>query len=106
MNRTGSFVFGMIVGVLGLYITMHFSLVRARDGFHLIPKIAAKIDVPYTDIRNFTLENWQRKQSMALAILKANKGHLLQDQSLIGFRQTTQRMLDQFSNVALVRSGG
>ena len=106
MNRTGSFVFGMIVGVLGLYITMHFSLVRARDGFHLIPKIAAKIDVPYTDIRNFTLENWQRKQSMALAILKANKGHLLQDQSLIGFRQTTQRMLDQFSTVAIVRSGG
>ena len=106
MNRVSSFVLGMIVGVVGLYITMHFSLVRASDGFHVIPKISAKTEVPYTDIRNFTLENWQRKQSLALAILKANKGHLLQDQSLIGFRQATQRMLDQFSATAIVRSGG
>lgn len=106
MNRASSFALGLIVGVLGLYITMHFSLVRARDGFHLIPKIAAKIDIPYADIRNFTLENWQRKQSLAIAILKANKGHLLQDQSLIGFRQSTQRMLDQFSTLAHVRAGG
>lgn len=106
MNRASSFALGLIVGVLGLYITMHFSLVRARDGFHLIPKIAAKIDIPYADIRNFTLENWQRKQSLAIAILKANKGHLLQDHSLTGFRQSTQRMLDQFSTVAHVRAGG
>jgi len=103
MNRVSSFALGMIVGVLGLYITMHFSLVRARDGFHVIPKIAAKLDVPYTDIRNFTLENWQRKQTLALAILKAHKSHLLQDQSLIGFRQSTQLMLDQFSGVATTR---
>ena len=106
MNRASSFALGLMVGVLGLYITMHFSLVRAKDGFHLIPKIAAKIDVPYADIRNFTLENWQRKQSLAIAILKANKGHLLQDQGLIGFRQSTQRMLDQFPTVANVRAGG
>ena len=106
MNRVSSFALGMIVGVLGLYITMHFSLVRARDGFHVIPKIAAKMEVPYADIRNFTLEHWQRRQTLALAILKANKGHLLQDQSLIGFRQSTQRMLDQFSSVATSRNGG
>ncbi len=106
MNRVSSFALGLIVGVLGLYITMHFSLVRARDGFHVIPKIAAKVDVPYTDIRDFTLENWLGKQSLALAILKANKGHLLQDQSLIGFRQSTQRTLDQFSSTANTRIGG
>ena len=106
MNRVSSFAFGLIVGVLGLYITMHFSLVRARDGFHVIPKIAAKVDVPYTDIRDFTLENWLGKQLLALAILKANKGHLLQDQSLIGFRQSTQRTLDQFSSTANTRIGG
>ena len=106
MNRVSSFALGLIVGVLGLYITMHVSLVRAKDGFHLVPKIAAKIEVPFTDIRNFTLENWQRKQSLAIAILKANKGHLLQDQSLIGFRLSTQRMLDQFSTVSNVRAGG
>jgi len=105
MNRFSSFVLGLMVGILGLYITMHFSLVRAVDGYHIIPKIAAKIEVPYTDIRKFSLENWQRKQSLALAILKANKGHLLHDQSLIGFRQSTQRMLEQFSMPTTARIG-
>lgn len=106
MNRFSSFVLGLIVGVVGLYITMHYSLVRATDGYHIIPKIAAKFEVPYTDIRNLSLENWQRKQSLALAILKANKGHLLQDQSLLGFRQSTQRMLEQFSMASTARIGG
>jgi len=101
MNRSSSFLLGMISGVVGLYLTMHFVLVRASDGFHVIPKIAAKLDMPYTDIRNFRIENWQRKQPLALAILKANKGYLLQDQALVGFRQATQRMLDQFSTPAM-----
>jgi len=97
MNRISSFATGLACGVVGLYITMHFSLVRASDGYHIIPKIAPKNEIPYTDIRNFGTENWKRRQSLALSILKANKGHLLQDPSLIGFRQATQRMLDQFS---------
>ena len=106
MNRVSSFASGLIVGVLGLYITIHFSLVRASDGYHVIPKIAAKMEVPYSDIRKFTLENWQRRQSLALSILKANKSHLLHDQSLIGFRQSTQRILDKYSIVASNRMGG
>ena len=97
MSQVSGFALGLLAGVMGLYITMHFSLVRAVDGYYVIPKIAAKIEVPYTDIRNFTLQNWQRRQSLALAILKANKGHLLQDQSLIEFRQSSQQMLNQFS---------
>ncbi len=106
MDRVSSFVLGLLVGVVGLYITMHYSLVRAADGFHVIPKIAAKIEFPFSDTRNFTLQKWQRKQSLALAILKANKGHLLQDQSLLGFRHSTQQMLDQFSVPPNPRLGG
>ena len=97
MNRFGSFAAGLLFGVLGLYITMHFSFVRASDGYHIVPKIAPKMEIPYSDVRNFSPENWMRRQSLALSILKANKGHLLQDESLLGFRQSTQRLLDQFS---------
>lgn len=99
MNRLSSFVLGIGFGVVGLYITMHFSLVRAGDGFHLVPKIAAKFENPYTDIRSFKLANWQRKQPLALSILRAKKGYLLEDQSLVAFKQSTQSILDQFSMV-------
>lgn len=106
MNRVSSFAVGVFVGIVGLYMTMHFTLVRARDGFHLIPKIAAKIDLPFVDVREFSLANWQQKQQLAIAILKANKGHLLQDQKLIGFKQSSQQMLDQFTSFANSKIGG
>jgi hypothetical protein len=105
MNRVSSFALGVFVGVVGLYMTMHFTLVRATDGFHLIPKIAAKLDDPYVDVRNFSLANWQQKQRLAIAILKSNKGHLLQDQKLIGFKQSSQQLLDQFTAFASSKSG-
>ena len=105
MNRVSSFAVGVAVGIAGLYITMHFTLVRAGDGFHLVPKIAAKVDMPYTDIRNFTLGNWQKNKALTLAILRANKGHLLQEQSLIGFKQTNQQLLDQFSTTTTSKTG-
>jgi len=89
-----------------LYMTMHFTLVRAGDGFHLVPKIAAKIETPYVDVRKFTLTDWQQKQSLALSVLKANKGHLLQDQKLIGFKQSSQQILDQFTSFTGLKLGG
>ena len=106
MNRVSSFSLGVFVGIVGLYMTMHVTLVRATDGFHLVPKIAAKIENPYVDVRDFTLTNWQQKQSLAISILKANKGHLLQDQKLIGFKQSSQQFLDQFTSFTGSKLGG
>lgn len=106
MNRVSSFSLGVFVGIVGLYMTMHFTLVRAGDGFHLVPKIAAKIETPYVDVRKFTLTDWQQKQSLALSVLKANKGHLLQDQKLIGFKQSSQQILDQFTSFTGLKLGG
>lgn len=106
MNRTASFLMGIGIGVLGLYAAMHFTLVRAVDGVHVVPKIAPRIEFPYSDIRNFGLAQWQKKQGLALAILKAKKGYLIQDPTLLVFKQTTQKLLDQYSLISSTRIGG
>ncbi|MEQ1829332.1 MAG: hypothetical protein ABL921_25430 [Pirellula sp.] len=105
MNRASCFFLGLAVGIAGLYMTMHITLVRAADGFHVVPKIAAKAELPYTDIRNFTLASWQRKQALALSILRAKKGYLIQDPSLLTFKQSTQKILDQFSMISSPKFG-
>jgi hypothetical protein len=106
MNRASCFVSGVAFGIAGLYMSMHFSVVRATDGFHVVPKIAAKVEMPYFDIRKFTLGNWQRKPALALAILRANKGYLLGDPSLIQFKESSQKILDQFSMQSNSSFGG
>ena len=97
MNRSESFFCGIALGIVLLYATMHFTLVRAHDGFHVISKITAKLDVPYTDVRAYKLDQWKRRPSLAMSILKAKKGYLLEDRSLVGFKQAAQQMLDQFA---------
>lgn len=97
MNRAESFLLGLVVGIGALYGTMHYTVVRAKDGFHFIPKITAKIDLPYTDIRSFKIDHWQRKQTLAMSIMKAKKGYLLADHSLNTFKSNTEQLLQQFA---------
>jgi hypothetical protein len=106
MNRIGSFLMGIIFGVVGLHAAMHFTLVRAADGVHLVQKIAPRVEFPYSDIRSFGLAHWQKKQGLALAILKAKKGYLIQDPSLLVFKQSTQKLLDQYTLISSTRIGG
>jgi hypothetical protein len=96
MDRFGNFLIGVIAGVAGLYAAMHFTLIRADDGFHLIPKIAAKLDMPFEDVRGMKLQQWQKKQPLALAIVRAQKGHLLKDPSLMAFKENAKQVLNRY----------
>lgn len=97
MNRIESFLLGLVLGVATLYGAMHYTVVRAKDGFHFIPKFTARLDTPYVDIRSLNLEQWQRRQLLALSILKAKKGYLLEDQRLSAFKLSTQELLEQYA---------
>lgn len=97
MNRIESFLLGLVLGVATLYGAMHYTVVRAKDGFHVVPKISARLETPYVDVRSFKLEQWQKRQSLALSILKSKKGYLLEDHSLSAFKMTTQQLLEQYA---------
>ena len=97
MNRVSSFFAGILLGAVTMFVAMQFYIVRANDGFHLIPKLAAKLENPYVDIRKFTLNDWQNRQPLAVAIMKANRGNLMQDSALGGFKQAAQKTLDQLT---------
>ena len=62
MNRVSSFFAGILLGAVTMFVAMQFYIVRANDGFHLIPKLAAKLENPYVDIRKFTLNDWQNRR--------------------------------------------
>lgn len=96
MSRFSTFFMGFIAGVATLYVCMHFVLIRASDGFHFIPKLTPRLESPYVDIRSFKLEDWQNNQMLALSIMKANKGNLMQDSALGGLKQAAEQALQQW----------
>lgn len=97
MNRFTSFLAGMVVGATGLFVSMNYYVVRASDGTHFVPKIAAKIEFPYYDIRNYDLQDWQNHQALALALVKAKKSDVLQGSSFDSFRRQAEDLLGRIS---------
>ena len=99
MNRLESFLIGLASGIATLYLVMHFTLVRGSDGFHFIPKLNAKLDVPYEDVRDFQAEHWHRRPALTMSILRARKGHLIDERTQRSIQKTTQQMISQARSV-------
>ncbi len=93
MNRLTVFLLGVITGAAGLYISENFYVVRSDESFHLIPKVAAKLELPYRDIRSFTVEDWRNNPSLALAIVQSKKQDLMVESGLNGMQSQLEGLL-------------
>ena len=93
MRRVMTFFLGMVVGGALLYAAEHFHLVRAQDGFHLIPKTESKLAATYVDIRNFSPTDWAQHTDVAMAITKAKQGQLLQNSAAQSLQDSVQELL-------------
>jgi hypothetical protein len=93
MNRLSSFVLGIVVGAIGIIAAENYYIVRSNESFHLVPKIAAKLEIPYRDIRGFTLQDWQNNQPLALAIIKSQKQDLMVETGLSNMQRQFESVL-------------
>ena len=93
MNRITVFFLGVVVGALGLYVTENFYIVRSDQSFHLIPKVASKLELPYRDIRNFTADDWRNNPSLAIALVKSRKQDLVIESGLDGMQSQLEGLL-------------
>lgn len=93
MSRLSSFVLGVIAGAAGIVVAENFYVVRSNNSFHLVPKVAARLEIPYRDIRGFTLQDWQNNQALALAIIKSQKQDLLTESGLSSMQRQFDSLL-------------
>ena len=79
MGRIYTFLVGVVIG-FGLYhAAIHYHVVYATDGLHLIAKRPPRFAEVYVDVRNFGLADWQKHPQLILAIEKAGKREILSD---------------------------
>lgn len=93
MSRISSFFFGIIVGAVGIVVAENYYVVRSNESFHLVPKIAARLEIPYRDIRGFTVDDWNNNQPLALAIIKSQKQDLLAESGLSNMQRQFESLL-------------
>jgi hypothetical protein len=78
MGRLGTFLLGFLLGGATVFTSLHYHLIRATDGFHLVPKVQSTFAESYVDIRGFGYDDWMEHRALALAIVQADKGHLIE----------------------------
>ena len=92
MGRLSTFFLGVIAGAGGLFVSENYYIVRSNESFHLVPKVAAKVEFPYYDIRNFTAEDWKKNVSLGAAIVQTQNSDLMVD-SLTSVRHNFESIL-------------
>ena len=93
-NKIGTFLLGVAVGAVGLYFAMTYHVVRAEDGVHTVPKVSNGLGDTYVDIREFGAGEWNEHKHVAVALINAEKGDLLQDSTLSNLQHTAQSALE------------
>jgi hypothetical protein len=93
MRRLMTFFLGMVAGGALLYTAEHYHLVRAQDGFHLIPKMELKLAATYVDIRKFSPADWAQHADVAMAITHAKQGQLLENSATQSLQDGVQGLL-------------
>ena len=79
MAKIYTFVLGMVAG-FGLYhLAVSYHVIRASDGLHLTPKVAATLADTYIDIRNFTAADQVDHPGVVAAIVKSGNAQLQQE---------------------------
>lgn len=79
MSRLTTFFLGVLVGAAGLFLSENYYVVRSPENFHLVPKVASKLEFPYRDIRDYSVEDWKKNVSLGAAIVKAGKSEMMVD---------------------------
>ena len=78
MKKFLTFVFGVMIGAAVMFVTIKFHVIRADDGFHMVPKTLAKVNSIYVDIREFTITDWDDHRELALDLANSPKAYLLE----------------------------
>ncbi len=100
MKRLGPFLMGIILGAAGMYFTLHYHVVRANDGLHMVPKFSSTPWGTYVDIRSFGYQEWVEHQELAYAITKAGKTDLIQGVAVAPLQNAVNNIFNSVNTAA------
>ena len=96
MGRLGIFVCGCLIGGLTVFLSLHYHIVRASDGWHPIRKVHPRFTETYVDIREFGISQWQQHPGLIAAIVNAERHELLGDAAVQPLRDAFDKTIDSF----------
>ena len=75
MRRLSALLFGIAFGGGLVYFGFNFHLVRANDGWLMVPRTAVALDDACVDIRQWDFNDWRKHPKLSRDMLKAGYGN-------------------------------
>ena len=95
MGRIGNFLLGFLIGGATVYASLHYHVVRADDGMHMVPKLTSTFAETYVDVRGFGFDEWNQHRTLALALAQSDKGYLVEGIAVDALDQSMRDLLGQ-----------
>lgn len=77
MGKLYNFLLGVVVGFGVYHAASHYHLIHAKDGYHVVEKVPARLEEVYVDVRNYNTQQWIEHPELAIAIENAGKRDIL-----------------------------
>lgn len=91
MKKLKPFLFGAIAGLLLMFVSLQFHLIRSEDGFRLVPRTPQpSLGLFYVDLRSWTPEDYADRPELARALVAHGDTDLVAS-------SVTDRLLDGVS---------
>lgn len=86
MNRFSTFLLGIVLGALLMFVGLKYTIVRANSGFYLVNKATATLSTAYVDIRDFGASEWREYVALGADITNSDDRQLQEEvaKSLVG----------------------
>lgn len=80
MGKFKTVMVGLILGAGGMYASLQYHLVRAEEGFLLMPRSPQqRMQDAYADIRDWNAATWMARPRLALAVTEEGRSDLISD---------------------------
>jgi hypothetical protein len=97
MGRVYLFLAGVVVGGVAVFGSLKYHVVRADDGVYLVAKTTSNFGEIYVDVREFSPMDWTEHKDLAVAMIKADKQHLIGDTTANSLRQSVNDVMNDWS---------
>lgn len=95
MRRLMTFLMGVVTGGVLLFAALHYHVIRAQDGFHLVAKAQPQLPATYVDIRGFTVADWTKYPALLQALLQSDNKKLVDGATDDAIQGGIDRLLDR-----------
>jgi len=84
MRRLFWLSMGLLLGAVGMWVSMNYHVLRTHNGFAWVPKYRASLAGTFVDVRQWGVTEWTEHPELVLTLEKNERTEIIGDAQVFG----------------------